>query len=82
MASDELLNLTLPIPTKQEQDQIVNYLDWKTTEIDRFIQEKKKQIKKLEELKASKIDTLIIRGKCLWQKVKTLNIKSPGGMNI
>ena len=42
------------LPPKEEQNQIVRYLDWKTSEIDRFIHQKKKQIKKLEELRRKK----------------------------
>ena len=52
----------IPVPPKEEQDQIVKYLDWKTAEIDRFVHQKKKQIKKLEEYKFTKIDELITKG--------------------
>ena len=47
----EMKNIFIPVPPKEEQDQIVHYLDWKTTEIDRFVHQKKKQIKRLEELR-------------------------------
>lgn len=62
LTSDEVLKLQLPVPPKEEQDQIVRYLDWKTSEIDRFVHQKKKQIKKLEEYKFTKIDELITKG--------------------
>lgn len=62
MTAEELLNLSIPVPPKEEQDQIVRYLDWKTAEIDRFVHQKKKQINKLEEYKFSKIDELITKG--------------------
>lgn len=52
----------LPVPPKTEQDKIVGYLDWKTTEIDKFILQKKKQIKRLEELKYTKVDRLVSKG--------------------
>lgn len=52
----------IPVPPKEEQDQIVHYLDWKIAEIDRFVHQKKKQINKLEEYKFTKIDELITKG--------------------
>ncbi len=51
----EMKNIFIPVPPKEEQDQIVRYLDWKTSEIDRFIHQKKKQIKRLEELRKNMI---------------------------
>lgn len=58
----EMRNIYIPIPPKTEQDQIVRYLDWKISEMNRFIHQKKKQIKMLEELKCSKINELITKG--------------------
>lgn len=57
-----LRDFQLSIPPKTEQDQIVRYLDWKTSEMNRFIHQKKKQIKMLGELKCSKINELITKG--------------------
>lgn len=59
---DAFKTLKSPIPPKSEQDQIVRYLDWKTSEMNRFIHQKKKQIKLLEKLKQSYIDNLITNG--------------------
>ena len=59
---DSFKTLKSPVPPKSEQDQIVRYLDWKVSEMNHFIHEKKKQIKKLEELKIAKIDELITKG--------------------
>lgn len=59
---DAFKTLKTPVPPKEEQDQIVRYLDWKTSEMNRFIHEKKEQIKKLEELKYTKIDQMITKG--------------------
>jgi type I restriction enzyme S subunit len=39
----------LPIPPRPEQDQIVRYLDWKVSMINRYINAKKKQIELLKE---------------------------------
>lgn len=58
----EMKNIYIPVPPKNEQDQIVRYLDWKIKEIDKFIHQKKLQIKKLEEYKFAKIDELVSRG--------------------
>lgn len=59
---DSFKTIKTPVPPKPEQDQIVRYLDWKTSEIDRFIHQKKKQIKRLEELKKRKIDDIVTTG--------------------
>lgn len=58
----KLNHIMLPVPPKPEQNQIVRYLDWKSSEMNRFIHQKKKQIKMLEELKCSKINELITKG--------------------
>lgn len=58
----EMKNIYIPVPPKTEQDQIVRYLDWKIAEIDRFIRQQKRHIKKLEEYKFTKIDELITKG--------------------
>lgn len=60
ISMDSLGNVLLPIPPREEQDQIVRYLDWKVSEINKLIQNKKKQIEKLEELKRSKIAQAIM----------------------
>ena len=52
----------LPVPPKSEQDKIVQFLDWKTSEMNRFIHQKKKQIKLLEELKQVKISRIGTKG--------------------
>lgn len=44
---DMLKTRILPIPPIKEQEQIVNYLDWKINEIDRLIQVEKEKIKEL-----------------------------------
>ncbi len=52
----------LPIPPRFEQDQIVRFLDWKTTDIARYIKEKKKEITYLTELKNSLIFHAVTKG--------------------
>lgn len=58
----EMRNIYIPIPPREEQDQIVRYLDWKISEMNRFIHQKKKQIKMLRELRLSLIDNAVTKG--------------------
>ncbi|MBE5908375.1 MAG: restriction endonuclease subunit S [Lachnospiraceae bacterium] len=62
LTSDEVLKLQLPVPPKEEQEQIVRYLDWKTSEIDRMRRGLKHQIKDLKELRLSLIDRAVTKG--------------------
>ena len=50
----------LPVPTRDEQDQIVRFLDWKGSEINKLINIRKRQITELEELKRSKIGNIVM----------------------
>ena len=52
----------MPVPSKPEQDKIVQFLDWKISEMNHFIHQKKKQIKLLEELKYTQIGQYITKG--------------------
>lgn len=47
----DIKNLMLPVPTRDEQDQIVRFLDWKVSGINKLIWIKRKQIAELEEMK-------------------------------
>ena len=49
----EIRNILIPLPPSFEQDQIVRYLDWQTSCINKLINAKKKQIILLEEKKRS-----------------------------
>lgn len=59
LSSTELLDIKIPVPPREEQDQIVCFLDWKTAKIDKLIEGYQKQIALLEEKKLSYIDRLI-----------------------
>lgn len=50
----------LPVPPRDEQDQIVHFLDWKVSEINKLINIRKRQITELEELKRSKIGNIVM----------------------
>lgn len=56
----EMKSILLPVPPREEQDQIVRFLDWKVSSINRLINIKKKEISKLEELKRTKIATVVM----------------------
>lgn len=62
VAMEQLKYERLPIPPIQEQEQIVDYLDWKINEINRLIQIKKKKIKELETLRFNVISEFTLRG--------------------
>lgn len=55
MTQTILNNIVLPLPSVKEQQQIVDYLDEKTTHIDNLIENKVKMITQLEEYKKSMI---------------------------
>lgn len=48
------------VPPRDEQDQIVRFLDWKVSEINKLINIRKRQISELEELKRSKIGNIVM----------------------
>jgi type I restriction enzyme S subunit len=47
----KLNNVLLPLPPRVEQDQIVRFLDWKVSEINKLISIRRKEIQELEGLK-------------------------------
>lgn len=58
----EMRTILLPVPPRAEQDQIVRFLDWKVSEINKLIGIRRKEIQGLEELKARVIDKAVIHG--------------------
>jgi type I restriction enzyme S subunit len=52
----------LPIPPCLEQDQIVRYLDWKVSMINKYINAKKRQIELLKERKQAIINQAVTKG--------------------
>lgn len=57
-----LKSVILALPPREEQDQIVRFLNWKTSEMAHFIHEKKKEIRRLEELKKSIVNQAVTKG--------------------
>jgi len=59
---NEMKNILLPLPPLSEQEQIVSYLDDKTTKIDELIQKKLRKIDLLKEYRTSLINTVVTKG--------------------
>lgn len=58
----ELKQVTIPVPPKEEQDQIVRYLDWQNSRLNKLINAKKKEIALLEEQKQALISQAVTKG--------------------
>lgn len=58
--SPQFLSIVVPFPPRSEQDQIVKFLDWKVSCINKLISVKRRKIEELEELKRSRIGYLIM----------------------
>lgn len=50
----------VPVPPREEQDQIVRFLDWKVSSINKLIRIRKRQIEELEAIKRSSIGYLVM----------------------
>lgn len=57
-----LKRTSVPVPPREEQDQIVRFLDWKVSSINKLINIKKKEIKAIDALKRSMVSHAITRG--------------------
>lgn len=62
ISMDYLGNVSIPVPPRPEQDQIVRYLDWQVSRIDRLIEGKKREIELLKELKKKILNQAVTRG--------------------
>lgn len=60
--SSQFMNINVPEPPRAEQDQIVRFLDWKVSEINKLIGIRRKEIQELEELKKSVINDSVKHG--------------------
>ena len=58
----EMKTILLPVPPRTEQDQIVRYLDWQVSKINRLIAAKRKQIELLKEQRNTLIDKVVRNG--------------------
>ncbi|SDR67083.1 type I restriction enzyme, S subunit [Polaribacter sp. KT25b] len=62
ISRDDLRSMRLPLPNISEQIALVNYLDFKTEKIDRFIKKKKQLIVLLNEQKAAIVNKAVTKG--------------------
>lgn len=58
----KLKYVCVPVPPRDEQDQIVRYLDWQVSKINRLIAAKRKQIELLSEEKQNIINAAVLHG--------------------
>lgn len=62
MRYNDFKNINLYIPPLSEQDQIVKFLDFKISKINKFIKDKKREIELLKELKQAEINRAVTKG--------------------
>ena len=62
LTASDLLDLPIMIPSRVEQDQIVRYLDWQVSKINRLIAAKKQEIALFEESKINHIANAVLHG--------------------
>lgn len=62
LSYNELRNVPIPVPPRAEQDQIVRFLDWKVSEINKLIRIKREQIKGYTEYEKKVINDKILHG--------------------
>ena len=65
----------VPVPPRDEQDQIVRFLDWKVSSINKLINIKKKEIKAIDALKRSMVSHAITRGLTTDTSMKDSGVK-------
>ncbi len=57
-----LKRVKIPVPPRSEQDQIVKFLDWKVSCINKLINTKKRMIRELGAIKRSVVSSVVTRG--------------------
>jgi len=72
---EQIRTLQIQLPPKQEQTQIANYLDQKTTEIDQLITQKETLLKLYEEEKTAIINQAVTKGIVTSSGVEMPNVK-------
>lgn len=61
---DVFLTIRFPVPARDEQDQIVRYLDWKTSSVNKLIKHKRQEILELDDLKRTITYRAVTKGLC------------------
>jgi len=62
LSPSDLLEIEVPVPPLQEQQQISDYLDYKTLKIDTLIEKTQQKIELLKEQRTSLINTTVTKG--------------------
>ena len=62
LSFNDIKNFQIPVPPRSEQDQIVKFLDWKVSCINKLISVKMKSVSTYTELRKAIIDQGILRG--------------------
>jgi len=82
----KLKNHLIPLPPRNEQDQIVRFLDWKVSQINRLINAKRRQIGLLREQKQAVINEMVTKGGDGWEEIRLGNLgtfrKGFGGTRV
>jgi type I restriction enzyme S subunit len=63
-----------PLPPREEQDQIVCFLDWKVSQINKLINAKKRQIALLQEQRKTIINNAIMHKNDNWKEISISNL--------
>lgn len=58
----EMKTILLPVPPREEQDQIVRYLDWQVSKINRLIEAKRKRVELVKEHFSVRIANIVCNG--------------------
>lgn len=80
LSIDRMKEIPFFVPPRDEQDQIVRFLDWKVSEINRLINIKWKEIVVLREQLAVYISKIIVSGVANKHSMKPCNIKWIGAI--
>ena len=80
LSAKELLNIEILIPPREEQDQIVRFLDWKLAKINKLIRAKKKQIALFNEQRQAIINNAVTKGLDSHAKLKESGISGLGSI--
>lgn len=80
ISQDVIKTLKISIPSQSEQLTIVNFLDYKTNQIDKFIANRQKQIELLKEQKAGIINKAVTKGINPKSKMKNSSIEWIGNI--
>ncbi len=78
----EMKNILLPVPPRPEQDQIVRFLDWKVSCINKLINTKRKEIKAIDTMKRSVVSSVVTRGLSSNVPIKFSGVKWLGDIPV